>query len=180
MARRNVTTGAQTIISWAGVDGALGRIAELDRSITIEEAEKAESLAKMKLDYDRQIGPIVEERDALASAIGDYCEHHREDLGNAKSRKLNRGTVGFRIGQPQLKTLAKWTWARVQESVERLKLKKYLSVKVALDKAAILADRDKLSEGTQRTIGVKIAQEERFYYEFPDVATKPVKEASAA
>ena len=95
---------------------------------------------------------------------------NRGDLGTAKSKQLNAGTLGFRLGQPSLKTMAKLTWEKVLEILQVNKMKKFIRVKTEVDKQALLASD--LDDESLKGFGVRRVQEERFFYDFGEVATQ--------
>lgn len=178
MARRRVEPDAPAIQSWAGADEALRRIRELDAEIAAGEAAKAAELTAALARHDAQIVPRIEQRDALGKALEEFTRFHRADLGDAQSKPLNHGTVGFRIGQRALATLAKWTWAKVLDVLIERKADDYIAIKKSVDREAILGA--KLSAEAMRDMGLKVVREERFYYATRDAeAVNPDAQAAS-
>jgi len=172
MAKQKVNEGA-AVTSWDSADAALAEIKRFELSISNRENEKDADLAAVKSRHDKSIQVLIEQRDALAKAVKEFATIHRVELGKMKSRKLNSGTVGFRLGMPALKPLKGWTFGKVLEMVRERGLRRYVRAKYSLDRQAIL--KANLDEEKQKDLGVEIVQEETFYYEFPDVETVNTK-----
>jgi len=151
------------IASWEGADLALRQIGEIEI-----EVEKKEGLANLKINdiKEKLAGELngkLARKARLAKDLEEFLGGHKEELGTAKSRKLNFGWLGFRLSPPRLKPIAKMTWAKVAEKLKELGLKKYLRFPdPEPDKEKIKAEAD---FETMKEIGVRICSEENFYYE---------------
>jgi len=177
LARRNVTNTAPALKSWTGADDALAEIRALDAKIDAKEAAKAEALQALQQTHDRDILPLVEKRDALGKAIEDYVTMHQDDLVDRRSKMLNHGTVGFRLGQPAVKAQKGWTLKKAVEALEIAKKRVWIAVKKSVDKVRIL--KDKPDADVLKKFGLEIVQEERVYYDTSDTATvNPEAEAA--
>lgn len=177
MVRRNVTGAPAALQSWAGVDTALGTIRALEAEIAAGQAAKDAALQALQQEHDAAIVPKIEQRDALAKGLEEFVTLHQGDLGDARSKKLNHGRVGFRLGLPAVKTLKNWTLKKALEALENAKKRGWIAVKKSVDKAAILKAKPEPSE--LKPFGLEIGQEERFYYETEDTAAvNPESEAA--
>ena len=177
MAPQKHVAATTAIRSWAGADGALAEVRELEGEIARLERNKQFEFAQIGEQHDARILPTLQRRDVLAKALEEFATMNRGDLGTAKSKQLNAGTLGFRLGQPSLKTMAKLTWEKVLEILQVNKMKKFIRVKTEVDKQALLASG--LDAESLKGFGVRIVQEERFFYDFGEVATQNLSATSA-
>jgi len=109
----------------------------------------------------------LEEAVAVKSRFArNWAESNPAEFGPLKSLALLHGDLGWRTGQPQLKTVTGWTWDRV---LERLKTVpawlRYVRVKEEVNKQALLGDREVLGSEALRRPGVRVTQEETFFIE---------------
>lgn len=108
-------------------------------------------------------GKQIEERYELIRA---WAEANPSEFGGRKSLEVTHGQLGWRTGQPTLKTLTGWTWDRVLEKLKSLPgLSHYLRVKEEVNKQAILNDREGMGPDALRNLGVRVVQDEVFYVE---------------
>jgi len=169
MPRRRIDkTTAPALQSWSGVDKALLRIRELDALIAAQEAAKDTQMRELQAKYDAVIIPRIEQRDALGRALEAFVKVHQDDLVG-RSRRLNHGIVGYRLGQPSVKTLKGWTLGKALEAITNAGKRSWIAIKRAVDKEAIL--RAKPPAEDLLKFGLEIAQQERFYYDTAEVET---------
>jgi phage host-nuclease inhibitor protein Gam len=171
MAQKHVAEDP-AIRDWAGADEALAEIRQEEQFVAAREADKAGELQGIQAHYDGVIQPALQRRDALAKALEEFVGFRRGELGPGKSRDLNHGRVGFRLGQPALKTLARWTWAKVLECLIHQRARTYIRVRHEVDREALI--RSGLDNEALKGFGVRVAQEERFYYELVERETVSV------
>lgn len=156
--------GTPAIQGWEGADRALGEIRALEAEVKTLEGRKQEELRRIQEKHDVGIQPKVERIGLLAKGLEEFAEFHRGDLGAQKSRKLNHGLVGFRLGNPALKTLPKFTWDKVLTCLKNSRLgSRFVRVKEEVAKDAIQSAN--LSESELKDFGCRMVQEERFFYE---------------
>ena len=94
---------------------------------------------------------------------------------------MTHGTVGFRTGNPRLKPITKFTWAKVLETIQRSATfaSSYVRTKAEVDREKLLADRDELGADGLRVLGLKVVQEESFFVE-PHLTTVENREQREA
>jgi phage host-nuclease inhibitor protein Gam len=80
-----------------------------------------------------------------------------------KSIQFVTGVLGFRTGTPKLALLGKTTWDMALRAVMGL-LPNFVRNEPAIDKEAILAQRDELADFLPK-VGLKVTQEEAFFIE---------------
>jgi len=146
------------------VESLVGEITEL---IITERRTKAlmdQRIKEIKDEYQDQLVDINERVTPRLLRVEAWAEAHPEEFGRGRSIPMLHGTIGWRVGQPQLKTLSGWTWDRVLEALRSF-CPQWIRTKEEVDKQAILAERDNLLDGDLKRIGVKVVQEDGFFVE---------------
>lgn len=95
MARRKVTA-APVLPDWAAVDGALRDIRECEHALTELGVDRDRRIDSVKEEYSKMALPLQNRIKKLEGDVKAYADAHRAEL-TGKSRKLNFGTVGYRI-----------------------------------------------------------------------------------
>lgn len=129
----------------------------VDQTRTIMDAR----IMDIREEYEQQLGDADQELTQLMALARDWAEAHPEEFSVRKSIEMTHGTVGFRTGQPALKTVAGWTWARVLELLSE----RYVRVRRDPDKEKLLADREAIGADGLRKLGLRVVQEESFFVE---------------
>lgn len=163
--KKNTRIKATSLKSRAEFDAAVDQLARTTVELRKLEAARDEQLQTVRAKYD---GPCADRGAAiegLALVIEKYAEEHRDELftGKVKSAETALALFGFRLGQPTLKTLSKaWTWDRVLEQLDALKLDRFIRTKRECDKEAMKAHLD---AAALATVGCRIDQAETFFVE---------------
>lgn len=98
---------------------------------------------------------------------------NQHEFASKKSVAMVHGTVGWRTGQPTLKTLKGWTWDRVL-NVLKVAFPEYVRTKEEVAKDTIRDQRDTIGEERLQRMGLQVVQAESFYVEphaEPEVAS---------
>lgn len=162
-ARKRVRSIYSTV---AEVDAAMAEMVETEAAVRTNEAAMNEALTAVREEYEEE---IEEGRAKLANVeaqVALFCDDHRELFGAKKTLSLTHGEVNYRLSPPKTKTLRKWTWKLVIETLQELgkRFARFLSVKVTVDKNALLkahAAGDMTDEQLAK-FGVEVVQEETF------------------
>lgn len=120
------------------------------------------------------------EIEVMAEQLRVWAEANPSEFGERRSLELTHGMMGWRTGNPALKTISGFTWDRVLERVlGDTGLHRFVRTKQEVDKAAILSQRETLGADGLRAIGVKVVQDEPFFVEpkIEEPAAGRVKEA---
>ena len=117
-----------------------------------------------------EAGEEVAEKLKLAQ---EFCDAHAELFPkDRKSLDLVHATVGYRTGQPKLKTLRGWTWGKVLDAMRDVSaLKKFIRTKEEPDKEGLIARREELVD-VLPLAGMQCVQEESFFVE-PKIEEQP-------
>ena len=151
-----------TLKNWNDVDETLKNIADLEYKIGEKEAIMNAEMDKIKKQFQGILEPIQQQKMRLEKDVKDFCEFHREDFGDQKSKKLNYGSVGYRASQ-SLKTMTRWTWEKVLQKLEAVGKTEFVRIKKDVDKSKI---RDAgLSDAELKMLGMKLEKKETFWYE---------------
>lgn len=136
-------------------------------------------LAEIRTGFEKRFAKLTEDRGPMVATLQRWADANVELFGKKKSMELLHATVGWQTGQPQLKPLKGWTFAKVLAEVRRLRWRRFLRVKVELDKERIIASRARLGTRAEK-IGVRIVQEETFFVDpkVEDLAARQEKEAA--
>lgn len=168
---------ASSLKSRAEFDAAVDQLARTTVELRSLEAKRDAALQTVR---DLHDGPLAERAsliDGLALSVEKFAEEHRDELftGKVKSAETALAHFGFRLGQPTLKTLGKaWSWERVLETLDELKLSRFIRTKRECDKEAMKAHLD---TAQLATVGCRIDQAETFFVEPKE---QPSAERSAA
>lgn len=142
-------------------------VGEITSLIITERQTKAlldKRTKELKDEYQDQLIDINERLTPRLLRVQAWAEANPAEFGKNRSVQMLHGTIGWRIGQPTLKTLSGWTWDRVLEAI-RTACPQWVRTKSEVDKQSILAERENLLDGDLKLIGVKIVQEDSFYVE---------------
>jgi len=140
------------------------------RALTIERNQRMlERDAVIKGVQEQHAGPLEAIEIQLTQKtelLSGWAEANPSEFDGKKTLAMTHGQVGWRIGNPTLKTLSGWTWDRVLEKLQSLHpFRRFVRQKEEVDKAGILTERASLSPEDLRTMGVRVVQEEAFFVE---------------
>jgi len=165
--KNRIKLNTPTIKSRAALEDVLGQI----RSLTIARNQTQLQLEAEKTRLDEKYGERITEDqkqiEALTESVRVWVEANDSEFGGLKSAEFTHATIGWRTGQPTLKTLTGWTWDRVLEKIKFLggRWSGYIRQKEEINKQALINDRELLSPQDFRDVGLRINQEESFFIE---------------
>lgn len=157
MARRKVTA-APVFPDWAAVDGALRDIRECEHALTELGVDRDRRIDSVKEEYSKMALPLQNRIKKLEGDVKAYADAHRAEL-TGKSRKLNFGTVGYRISSRLILPATKAAEAIV--TLKAMGRKEFIKTTETLDRAALLRQPVELLN----QIGAYIQQRDEFYYD---------------
>lgn len=140
----------------------IGEIAQLviDQSAVKDELDGR--LLEIRAQYETRLTELADAIDAKLPIAQDWAERNREAFGNKKSIEGVHAVFGFRTGTPKLKTLAGWTWDSVKAWLINHN-EPYTRTEVAINKEAIITDREILGENGLKKMGIRVVQDEIFF-----------------
>ena len=162
---------------FGAVDATLKKVAEIDRQITLIESTKNEEIDKAKTNALEFSTPLTGEKKELVRNLRDYCEFNKEQFAKQRSKKLNWGTIGFRVTPPALKPLSKWTWPKVLAKLKETGRSDFIAIKESVDKDAIR--KAKLESTGLSIYGMKLESKDEFYFETAEDTLKDTEGSEA-
>ena len=158
-----VEQAEEALSNYATADAKVEEItAKMDHMITEIRNKHAEEL--------QLLGGTKEEE---GKKVQMWAETNPDLFASKKSMDMAHGTVGFRTGQPKLKTLRGHTWASVTELMKE-RAPDYVKETLTPMKDKLIADRDNEDMDVfLKTIGVQIIQDESFFIELKKEESAP-------
>lgn len=157
------------IKAWDDVDMSLAELAQIDQAIERDQNEMNRLCQEIKERYGSQIKIYEAVKKQLIEALGAFFIAHEDDPEvKGKTYDGQYGKCGLRLTPPSVKPIGKMTWERVLSRIIDLGYKNKLlrplvhSIK-DIDRETLASDR--VDEGTRKAVGVRLHQEERFWYE---------------
>lgn len=152
--------------SWGDVDESLTLIGDYDLNV-----EKLNNIMKtecksIKEKYEVLIAEQKGKREPLLEAVESFFRDHESEV-QGRSWEGVYGKCGLRLTPPALKPAGKMTWERVLSRIIDLGQRKFLRplVHSVRDIDRELLASEKVTDEQRREIGVKMEQDERFWYE---------------
>lgn len=117
--------------------------------------------------FDKQAQPILEALDADFEKLQAYAQANQEsEFSKKKSKDLINGVIGFRTDNPSVGTIKGVTQKVALQTLIDMGNSVFVRRSVALDKDAILKNRDNAEVIKAATeAGIIIVQEEQFFVE---------------
>ena len=129
-------------------------------------AEMDGKLSVIREKYAQQLADLDTEKDEAFERLQAFATENRDEhFSKRKSMETTHGTLGFRIGNPQLKPGKGMTWAGILELL-KLKGKSYIRTVEEVAKDKLLAERE-LDECrlVMEACHISVVQKETFYVE---------------
>ena len=148
------------------METAFGAYAVADARLEKINATIDEACTKLREKYADEISLLNDVKDRNFDVMQSYALEQKDVLfAKKKSLESVHGVLGFRTGNPKLKTLKGFTWGAVV-SLLKMFLPNYVRVTEDAAKDRLLADRDvKEVASLFPKVGITVVQEESFYVE---------------
>jgi phage host-nuclease inhibitor protein Gam len=171
------------IVSREALDAAVAEIATLKIQYAAAKADMELEIARVQERRQEQMLALGQRIEVREAGVFVYCQRHRAQLfPDKKSIDFLLATVGFRTEPPSVeKSSRKDTWSAIAQRLEALGWgSRYVNLpEPEVDKKALLADREKLSQEQLIEAGIRFEQDEQFYITpKSEVATRTVLEAA--
>ena len=160
---KSVSTAPQTRLQ---MEELVGEIMDHKlREISLK-ARMDKELQATRERYQDDIEWVQGKLEAATTSAREWAEAHVEEFGKARSLEMIHGVIGWRIGQPTLKTLSGWTWDRVLDGIRAAAdMMGFVRVKEEVNRQGILAAREQIGVDKLRLYGLRVTQSEEFYIE---------------
>ena len=160
--KKTVVTG----VTREQMEDAFGRYASADAEVQSINAAMDKQFVAIREKHADRLAVLEQEKTEAFEVIQVFATENREELfSKRKSMETTHGTLGFRTGQPKLKTKKGFTWAAVLELLKKFG-KDYVRTVEEPAKDKLLANRD--NEECQQLMedcGIIVAQDETFFVE---------------
>lgn len=159
---------------WQDADKALREIAVLDLVMTEASARRQEALLVAEEAYKRETAPLATRKAELETELEAFYKANRKkvEADGRRSVDLAFGRLGMRKGKPTLALAKGWKWERVLYAIkERWAKNKDLLESLVTTKESVNKEgcKSRLDEEKLALVGLKVKQEDEFYYEtFPE------------
>ncbi len=147
------------------LEGVVLAIAKLTLERNSQQTNLDQELTSIRAKYEADLTNLSQELDEKVELVRAWAEANPDEFKGLKSLDLVFGVIGWRTGQPTLKTITGWTWDRVLEKLKTVDWLVYVRTKEEVAKQQIIADRETIGPDGLRTIGVKVVQSEAFFVE---------------
>lgn len=129
-------------------------------------AEMDGKLSAIREKYAQQLADLdTEKEDAFERLQAFATENRDEHFSKRKSMETTHGTIGFRIGNPQLKPGKGMTWAGILELL-KLQGTAYIRTVEEVAKDKLLAERElEECQDVMEACHITVVQKETFYVE---------------
>lgn len=161
-----IKPAATTVVikSTEEADTVLARIAAHKRRIELIDLSAAEEIDEVKARAAAEAEPIKQEIAGLEQSLLRYADYARDELFRGrKSLQLTFGTIGYRLSA-KLKTLPKWTFERVLESLKAGNKTEYIRIKEEVDKERLRGAAPELL----KQHGLWLVTDDVFFYELSE------------
>jgi len=147
------------------MESLIGEIAALKNQQRLLTAAMDGQIQSIRQEYEAQLAAQNEALDQKTEHARLWSEANPQEFGAARSIETVHGSVGWRTGQPALKTVPGWTFDRVLQTLKSAGASGYIRVKEEVHKQNLLSDREALGAEKLRELGLRVVQEETFYVE---------------
>lgn len=122
-------------------------------------------LQNIRKAFETPLAELDDEIEALVADLEAWAALHKEEFADRKSLALIHGVLGFRTGNPTLKTVKGVKWDHVLALLKSAGMRGYIRASEEVDKETILAHREGIGAAKLAALGMRVDQEERFYVE---------------
>lgn len=175
--KNRIKLTAPALKSRAQAEDTLRQVAEITLQRNQAQIDMDREITAIRERYEEAIGDANKSLEEKTELLRSWSESNPSEFNGLKSLELVHGLIGWRTGQPTLKTLSGWTWDRVLEKLKTLLRTDYIRTKEEVNKQAIIADRETLTPQGLRDIGVRVVQDEGFFIE-PKLEKLETKQAA--
>jgi phage host-nuclease inhibitor protein Gam len=165
MKTNRIKNSQPVIRSREAMESLIGEIAALQNQKRLLTAAMDGQIQSIREQYEAQLAAQNEALDQKMEHARVWSEANPHEFGAARSIETVHGTVGWRTGQPALKTLPGWTFDRVLQTLKTAGALDYIRVKEEVHKQNLLSDRESIGPERLREIGLRVVQEETFFVE---------------
>ena len=150
--------------------------ADVERSLSeLQRLTIARDMLVTKIEQDQaavaaQSAPMLAEMDSDIAferkALEQYLKDNKAEFdGPPRSLQFASGTIGYRLGMPRLKPLARFTWDKVRDLLLAGGREVFIRRNPEPNREALLASADDLGEETLKSFGLRKVQDDSPFIE---------------
>jgi phage host-nuclease inhibitor protein Gam len=158
MARVKKVIQSIAIADWQQADHYLKNIGDLQLEIEDAERTAKADIDQAKLNLSNRVNPLHEQIEVLVRSLEAFSAAHQEDFGDARSRKLDFGVLGWRKSTSI--STKKTTLEKIKEVFGR-KAAQFLRLKEEVDKDAMA----KLTDEQLKAVDARRDVKDAFFVE---------------
>lgn len=155
-----------TAVTNEEMETAFADYASADAQIQKINATMDEQITKIREKWQDKLALLQERKDKSFDVMQAFAIENKDDLfSKKKSLESVHGTIGFRTGNPKLKTLKGYTWNAVTNLLKEF-LPNFVRVSEEPAKDVLLASRnDETIASLFPKVGICVTQDETFFVE---------------
>lgn len=166
MAKTRQTKKVLIAVSRDTAEDAFAQYAAADARTQQLTAKMDIEITKIREKYQSELAELGDTKSKTFAVMESFAITNREELfSKKKSLEMAHGVLGFRTGNPQIKTIKGFTLAAVTKMLAEF-LPDYVRTKSEPDKDKLLSSREdpKVSQKFEKC-GIYVAADEAFYVE---------------
>lgn len=146
-------------------ENVMAEYATADAKLAKINATMDEKITAIRNQYTDSINELIELKEEKLNQLHFFAESNAQLFDKKKSIGMAHGTIGFRMGNPKLKPLKKFTWGAIVELLKE-RLPDYVRKVEEPAKDKLLSDRN-LEEVSSLfpKVGIEVVQDETFFVE---------------
>jgi phage host-nuclease inhibitor protein Gam len=129
-----------TIIDWPAADSLIRELGEIQSRITEAEGKATADINKIKEALETKVNQLHDRQKYIVKSLEEFALGHTKDFGDARSRKLDYGTIGWRAST--VIEIAATTLERIKEYLTSAEQKACIRIKETVDKEALAKLKD--------------------------------------
>jgi phage host-nuclease inhibitor protein Gam len=138
-----------------------------------------QELALVTASYSKRLTDLALKIKAQTARQMEYLEEHKADFdGPPRSIELPSGTIGYRLGQPRLAPISKWTWDKVLNHMLERGINNFIRRTPEVDREQLLAQKDDFGADGLKAIGLRVVQDDKPFVDVKREDTAAVKQAA--
>ena len=147
------------IPDWPAADQLIKELGEIQRTITVANSNATTRINQIKAALESQVNQLQDRQKYIAKSLEEFALGHTKDFGDARSRKLDFGTLGWRLSTWIEVTAT--TLERIKEYFSTTEQKACVRVKETVDKEALA----KLTDGRLAIVKARRKTKDAFFVE---------------
>jgi phage host-nuclease inhibitor protein Gam len=163
MSSNRIRLSKPVVATRADAETLLGEIAADTANLNALKAALDSEVTAVRQKFEGKIDALAKQLEQKSGLLQQWAEASPEEFGEKRSIEFLHGRIGFRTGNPKLKTIAGWTFDRVLSVIDSA----WVRIKKELDKEGLLAAhaRGSLSDPELRSNGLRVVQDDTFFVE---------------